>query len=67
MYHPGAGTGGQLLLPATRDALSFTPTINRRPHPIGHDLTDLTWYLTAILPGLTTVGLTGYEAEDIGF
>jgi hypothetical protein len=34
---------------------------------IGADFTDVPWYLGALFPGLFKIGLSGYEAVDIGY
>jgi hypothetical protein len=67
IHHPEADTGGQLLFDSARTTLTFVPTINRRLHAIGHDFTDLSWYVKMLLPAFLNSGLSGYEAEDIGF
>ncbi|MFF2008324.1 hypothetical protein ACFVWY_04495 [Streptomyces sp. NPDC058195] len=66
VYHDGANTGGQLLFSPGRMACSFIPTINRRCLPDAVDFTDLSWYMHTLVPPLLTVGLTSYEACDIG-
>jgi hypothetical protein len=67
VYQAEAATGGQLLFDPTRTTLTFVPTINRRLHAMGDDFTDISWYVRTLLPGFLDGGLTGYEAEDIGF
>ncbi|MFD4173716.1 hypothetical protein [Streptomyces anulatus] len=65
IYHSAAGTGGQLLLPAGRSHCSFIPTIDRRGLSAAPAMTDLAWYLNALVPPLLTIGLAGYEARDL--
>jgi hypothetical protein len=67
VYHSGAATGGQLLFDSAKTTLTFVPTINRRLHAMGDDFTDVSWYVHNLFPGFLDAGLTGYEAEDIGF
>lgn len=67
VYYAGAVTGGQLLFDSARTTLTFVPTINRRLHAMGDDFTDISWYVHTLLPAFLDGGLTGYEAEDIGF
>ncbi|MEU9229429.1 hypothetical protein AB0D40_34395 [Streptomyces massasporeus] len=65
IYHSTAKTGGQLLFRAGRSRCSFIPTIDRRSLPGAPDLTDMAWYLKALVPPLLAVGLTSYEASDV--
>ncbi|WP_330293348.1 hypothetical protein [Streptomyces sp. NBC_00576] len=65
VYHSTAETGGQLLFHAGRSHCSFIPTIDRRSLPGAPALTDMAWYLTALVPPLLAMGLVGYEATDL--
>ncbi|TJZ54381.1 hypothetical protein FCH28_14680 [Streptomyces piniterrae] len=65
VYHSTAGTGGQLLFHGGRANCAFTPTIDRRSLPGAPALTDLPWYLNALVPPLVALGLLSYEARDI--
>ncbi len=65
IYHVDARTGGTLLFFPGRVDMSFVPEIDRRSHAIGREFTDVPWYLEMLLPGLVSVGLTGYVAEDV--
>ncbi|WP_228183326.1 hypothetical protein [Streptomyces anulatus] len=65
IYHPTAATGGQLLFPAGRSRCSFIPTIDRRKLSGAPALTDMAWYLNALVPPLLAVGLVSYEARDL--
>ncbi|MFY4722980.1 hypothetical protein [Streptomyces sp. LaBMicrA B280] len=64
VYHTTAETGGQLLFHADRSHCSFIPTIDRRTLAGAPALTDMAWYLNALVPPLLAVGLAGYEARD---
>ncbi|NEC92387.1 hypothetical protein [Streptomyces sp. SID12501] len=65
VYHPGAGTGGQLLFLPDRSQCCFLPTIYRRSLPGAPRLTDIAWYLNALVPALLPAGLLSYEARDL--
>lgn len=65
LYHQEAETDGLLLFFPDRLSLSFSPTINRRPHQIAEEMTDIPWYLTTLLPPLFTIGLLGSKAQDM--
>ncbi|MEV8061473.1 hypothetical protein AB0P37_34765 [Streptomyces antimycoticus] len=65
VYHPGAETGGLLLLFPGRREASFTPSINRRSHTVAEEMTDLPWYLEQMLAPLFKIGLLGYTAQDM--
>ncbi|WP_371658353.1 hypothetical protein [Streptomyces sp. NBC_00280] len=65
VYHPGVGTGGQLLFPPGRSRCCFLPTIDRRSLPGAPRLTDIAWYLNALVPALLPAGLLSYEARDL--
>ncbi|MGW6854286.1 hypothetical protein ACWGCK_36835 [Streptomyces virginiae] len=65
IYHSAAGTGGQLLLHAGRSHCSFIPTIDRRGLSEAPALTDMAWYLNALVPPLLAMGLASYEARDL--
>ncbi|MFF0191142.1 hypothetical protein [Streptomyces sp. NPDC005244] len=65
VYHQGAGTGGQLLFLPGRSRCYFLPTIDRRSLPGAPGLTDIAWYLNALIPALLPVGLLSYEARDL--
>ncbi|MFI1286428.1 hypothetical protein ACH4U5_37680 [Streptomyces sp. NPDC020858] len=65
IYHATAGTGGQLLFHAGRSHCSFTPTIDRRGLSGAPALTDMAWYLNALVPPLLAMGLASYEARDL--
>ncbi|WP_413115908.1 hypothetical protein ACK1X7_30880 [Streptomyces sp. CY1] len=65
IYHPGAQTGGLLLLFSGRREASFTPSINRRSHVVAEEMTDLPWYLEQMLGPLFKIGLLGYTAQDV--
>ena len=65
IYHPTAKTGGQLLFHAGRSECAFIPSIDRRSLSGAPSLTDMAWYVNALVPPLLTVGLTGYEARDL--
>lgn len=65
VYRQESDTGGQLLFSTDRLTVTFLPTLDRRTLPFGHDLTDVPWYLAALLPGLVEAGLSGYKAEDV--
>ncbi|KOG44884.1 hypothetical protein ADK75_33940 [Streptomyces virginiae] len=65
IYHSTAGTGGQLLLHAGRSHCSFIPTIDRRRLSEAPALTDMAWYLSALVPPLLAMGLASYEARDL--
>ncbi|NEA64413.1 hypothetical protein [Streptomyces sp. SID12488] len=65
VYHPEAGTGGQLLFPPGRTRCYFLPTIYRRSLPGAPRLTDIAWYLNALVPALLPAGLLSYEARDL--
>ncbi|MFJ6793839.1 hypothetical protein [Streptomyces sp. NPDC091268] len=67
IHHPGAGTGGMLMLMPGRVEVSFVPTIDRRRISGAPEFTDLAWYLHALVPALITTGLEGYEAKEIGY
>ncbi|MFE2737984.1 hypothetical protein [Streptomyces sp. NPDC056723] len=65
IYHSTAETGGQLLFHAGRSHSSFIPTIDRRRLPGAPALTDMAWYLSALVPPLLAMGLASYEARDL--
>ncbi|MFC8450121.1 hypothetical protein [Kitasatospora sp. NPDC057223] len=65
IYHRTAETGGQLLFHAGRSRCSFIPTINRRSLHGAPAVTDMAWYLNALVPPLLAMGLAGYEARDL--
>ncbi|MFE4337218.1 hypothetical protein ACFRQM_50295 [Streptomyces sp. NPDC056831] len=65
IYHSAAGTGGQLLFHAGRSHCSFIPTIDRRGLSGAPALTDMAWYLNALVPPLLAMGLASYEARDL--
>ncbi|MFF2097536.1 hypothetical protein [Streptomyces sp. NPDC058202] len=65
VYHPGAETGGQLLFLPGRSRCYFLPTIDRRSLPGAPGLTDIAWYLNALIPALLPVGLLSYKARDL--
>ncbi|MFF7648579.1 hypothetical protein ACFZCY_01700 [Streptomyces sp. NPDC007983] len=65
IYHPEVETGGLLLFFYGRTNISFSPSINRRSHPVAEELTDLSWYLEQMLPPLFKIGLLGYQAQDM--
>ena len=65
VYHPKAGTGGQLLFPPGRSQCHFLPTIDRRSLPGAPRPTDIGWYLNTLVPALLPVGLLSYEARDL--
>lgn len=64
VYHSTARTGGQLLFHGGRSHCSFIPTINRRSLSGTPALTDISWYLNALVPPLIALGLLSYEARD---
>ncbi|MFE3431185.1 hypothetical protein [Streptomyces sp. NPDC059171] len=67
VYHSQAGTGGMFMfMPGRKEAL-FSPSINRRHIPAAPALTDLAWYLHALVPALAAAGLEGYEAKEIKY
>ncbi|MDX2918329.1 MULTISPECIES: hypothetical protein [Streptomyces] len=66
IYHSTAATGGQLLFHAGRSHCSFIPTIDRRRLSGAPALTDMAWYLNALVPPLLAIGLASYEARDLG-
>uniref|UniRef100_A0AAU3I2A3 Uncharacterized protein n=1 Tax=Streptomyces sp. NBC_01393 TaxID=2903851 RepID=A0AAU3I2A3_9ACTN len=65
IYCSTAGTGGQLLFHAGRSHCSFIPTIDRRRLSGAPALTDMAWYLNALVPPLLAMGLVSYEARDL--
>ncbi|MEU5973095.1 hypothetical protein [Streptomyces globisporus] len=65
IYHSAAGTGGQLLLHPGRSHCSFIPTIDPQGLSEAPALTDVAWYLNALVPPLLAAGLAGYEARDL--
>ncbi|WP_327721780.1 hypothetical protein OG381_45035 [Streptomyces sp. NBC_00490] len=65
IYHSTAETGGQLLLYAGRSHCSFIPTIDRRGLSGAAGLTDMAWYLNALVPPLLALGLASYKARDL--
>ncbi|WP_106410847.1 hypothetical protein [Streptomyces sp. DH-12] len=65
IYHSTAETGGQLLFHAGRSRCSFIPTIDRRRLSGAPALTDMAWYLNALVPPLLALGLASYEARDL--
>lgn len=65
IYHSTAETGGQLLFHAGRSRCSFIPTIDRRRLSGAPALTDMAWYLNALVPPLLARGLASYEARDL--
>ncbi|MFE5859221.1 hypothetical protein ACFQ77_01530 [Streptomyces virginiae] len=67
VYEPQARTGGSLLFGPGRTEVCFSPVIDRRRIPAAPEFTDLAWYLHALVPGLVTAGLKGYEAHEIRY
>ncbi|MES4892316.1 hypothetical protein [Streptomyces sp. NPDC096012] len=65
IYHSTAETGGQLLFHAGRSRCSFIPTIDRRSLCGAPALTDMAWYLNALVPPLLVLGLASYEAKNL--
>ncbi|MEV4440470.1 hypothetical protein AB0K09_15885, partial [Streptomyces sp. NPDC049577] len=65
LYNSEAGTGGLLLIFRDGTQASFSPSINRRSLGAAKEMTDLPWYVSAMVPTLYEIGLTGYEARDI--
>ncbi|EFH29110.1 MULTISPECIES: ISL3 family transposase [Streptomyces] len=65
IYQSTAETGGQLLFHAGRSHCSFIPTIDRRSLSGAPALTDMAWYLNALVPPLLALGLASYEARDL--
>ncbi|MEV7789851.1 hypothetical protein AB0O72_31430 [Streptomyces sp. NPDC088106] len=65
IYHSTAETGGQLLFHPGRSHCSFTPTIDRRGLEGASALTDIAWYLNALVPPLLAMGLASCEARDL--
>ncbi|WP_123980215.1 hypothetical protein [Streptomyces sp. Ag109_O5-1] len=57
IYHSIAETGGQLLFHAGRSHCSFIPTIDRRRLSGAPALSDMAWYLNALIPPLIAIGL----------
>lgn len=65
VYHPGAGTGGNLLFYRGRTGAGFSPTLNRRELPGAPRMTDMAWYLEHLVHPLVEVGLAQYEVRDL--
>ncbi|MYT69753.1 MULTISPECIES: hypothetical protein [unclassified Streptomyces] len=65
IYHSAAGSGGQLLFHVGRSHCSFIPTIDRRGLSGTPELTDMAWYLNALVPPLLAMGLVSYEARGL--
>lgn len=48
-----------------RSHCAFIPTIDRRSLCGAPALTDMAWYLNALVPPLLALGLAGYQARDL--